>query len=400
MKNILFVDDEPKILDALRRMLRPLRSQWHMQFVASGQEALDILAQVPFDVVVSDMRMPGIDGAQLQREVMRRYPQTVRIILSGQSDFDLVLKSVGPAHQFLAKPCDAEQLKSTVARSCALRDRLAEIRLVQIASQICALPSLPSLYAQVVDELHAADASVRKIGDVVARDVAMTAKVLHLINSSFLGNLRPVSDAAQAATLLGLDTIKSLVLSVGIFAEQDVTAIPGLTLDDIVEHSMQVAALARSIAQAEGCSKLVVDLAFTGGALHEVGHLILMAHLGDEWTNAIALARVENLSLSEAEERTIGATHAELGGYLLGLWGLPDQIVEAALFHHTPRAVAAAGFTPLTAVHVADALLRHAETPTAGGELDLEYVRQIGFEQRIDAWTALANERSIGGYQR
>ena len=98
MRRVLFVDDEPKILEGLQRMLRSMRHEWEMEFALGGPSAMEALNSRPFDVVVTDMRMPGMDGAMLLSQVRGLHPQIVRIVLSGHSDQELVLSSVGPAH--------------------------------------------------------------------------------------------------------------------------------------------------------------------------------------------------------------------------------------------------------------------------------------------------------------
>src|SRR3972149_9633005 len=163
-KRILFVDDQPNVLDGLRRTLRSHRDTGEMEFAEGGQEALSLLKQRPFDVVVSDMRMPGIDGNQLLNTVKQEYPDSVRIVLSGQSDRGAIMRSVGPAHQYLAQPCDTETLKSTITRACALRDKLAQPALTRVISRITTLPSAPATYAQLLDELNSPDASVKRVG--------------------------------------------------------------------------------------------------------------------------------------------------------------------------------------------------------------------------------------------
>ena len=126
MINILFVDDESNILQGLQRMLRPMRHDWQMYFAESGADALALLAENPIDVVISDMRMPRMDGAQLLHDIRDRYPQIVRIILSGYSEKEMIVRSVHSAHQYLMKPCDPEILRETISRACALRDLLAD----------------------------------------------------------------------------------------------------------------------------------------------------------------------------------------------------------------------------------------------------------------------------------
>jgi CheY-like chemotaxis protein len=208
MRRILFVDDEPKVLAWLERMLRSMRHEWEMEFAKSGPEALEALAARPFDVVVSDMRMPGMNGTQLLAEVMQRHPQVVRIILSGNADHETGMKSVGPAHQFLTKPCDVEVVKTTVGRACALRDLLADERLRLLVSQMQSLPSLPSLYEELVRELQLPNASLKRVGEIISKDVGMTAKILQMVNSAFFGLRREVSSIGRALTLLGLENVK------------------------------------------------------------------------------------------------------------------------------------------------------------------------------------------------
>jgi len=218
-KRVLFVDDEPRILDGLKRMLRHMRDEWEMSFVESGEAALKVLESARFDVVVSDMRMPGMDGAELLTRVMERYPQIVRIVLSGHADKEMILKTVRPAHQYLSKPCDPEKLRSTVARASALRGLLADELLKQLVSQMSTLPSAPSLYNEVMNELRSGEGSVQRVGEIVSKDVGMTAKILQVVNSAFFGVPRHVESPAQAVSLLGLETIKALALSAQVFSQ-------------------------------------------------------------------------------------------------------------------------------------------------------------------------------------
>ena len=187
MKKILFVDDEPHILSGLQRMLRGNRNEWEMQFVGSGAEALAKLAAAPFDVIVTDMRMPGMDGAELLTRVRANFPDVVRICLSGYSSVESAMKVVGLAHQYLSKPCDPNVLKTTIVRACALRDHLHDPLLRQALSRMENVPSLPTNYQAILAELNCPEPSLAKIGEVISQDIAMTAKILQLVNSSFFG---------------------------------------------------------------------------------------------------------------------------------------------------------------------------------------------------------------------
>lgn len=395
MRKIVFVDDEPRILEGLQRMLRPLRHEWEMSFAGSGDEALRILASRPFDVVVTDMRMPGMNGAALLAEVRQRHPQVVRIILSGYSDLELICKSVGPAHQYLSKPSDAETIKLTVGRACALRDLLADDALQLLVSKLQSLPSLPVLYTELMAELQAADPSIKKVSEIIARDLGMTVKILQMVNSAFFGIRRHVSSPTEAVSLLGLDTIVTLALTVQIFSQLDQARMPGFSPDALFAHSQRVACFAKRIARAEGADPKVFNDAFTAGLLHDVGQLLLAANQPQQYAEVLKLAQTEQLPLDRAERHVFGATHSEVGAYLLGLWGLPTPIVEAVAFHHLPGLCLAAGFGPLTAVHVGNALaheLRAANQEGCCPVFDLDYLTTIGLQDRLPAWRAVCAE--------
>src|SRR6266446_223491 len=222
-KRILFVDDEPMVLDGLQRMLRPMRAEWEMVFVASGSEALELMGQAPFDVVVSDMRMPQMNGAELLAEVLKRYPQTVRLILSGHADKDLILKCVGSTHQYLAKPCRPEHLKAAITRAGELNESLKDKGLRNLISCMERVPSMPKLYIEIVEKLEDPGVGLDVIGDIIGKDIGMAAKILKLVNSSFFGLGREISEPAEAVSYLGVETIKSLVLCVQVFTQFEST---------------------------------------------------------------------------------------------------------------------------------------------------------------------------------
>ena len=247
-KRVLFVDDEPKVLDGLRRMLRKMRNEWEMEFATSGTEALEAIRKQPFDVVVSDMRMPGMDGAELLTKVREICPTAVRLILSGHSEKEMILKSVGPTHQFLAKPCDADTLKATVARACALRELLANEQLKGVVSGVKSLPSMPGLYTQLVEVLQSPDSSLQDVAAIIGGDIGMTAKILQLVNSAFFGLRRHIEGPAQAITYLGLDTVSAVVLTAGAFAEFEDSREATEVAETLYPHSITAGSLAGHIA--------------------------------------------------------------------------------------------------------------------------------------------------------
>ena len=391
VRRILFVDDEPLVLAGLQRMLRPMRSEWQMAFVESGAAALELLGRERFDVVVSDMRMPGMDGSQLLSEVMNRHPHMVRIILSGHSDKEMILRSVGSTHQFLSKPCEAEMLKQTVLRACGLREILTQESLTQLVSRVHTLPSLPTLYRDIIEELQSPSASIQKVGQIISRDIGMSAKILQLVNSAFFGLRKHVSTPLQAVNLLGLETIKALVLSSQVFGQFEDGAGRAFDHATLWRHSVFVGTMARRIALSQGVDKSVVEDSLTAGLLHDLGVLLVASQMPDAYREVEETARARGIKRWEAEQEVLGATHAGLGGYLLGLWALPTPIVEAVALHHSPQLAASRQFTPLTAVHAANAF-DVAVDPVSQPELCIDYLVSLDLHDRIPVWQELCVE--------
>jgi HD-like signal output (HDOD) protein len=387
MKHILFVDDEPKVLQGIQRQLYGMRNEWKMSFAAGGAKALEFMETSPVDVIVTDMMMPCMDGAQLLTEVMRRHPNTVRIVLSGHVDRESVFRLVGPAHQYLSKPCEAEELRSAVTRAFALRDLLSNEQLKQLATRTKSLPALPALYTQLTKELEKEDPSVESIANIIVKDLGMTAKILQLVNSSFFGLPQQTNDPAEAVAYLGLATVRALVLSLQVFSQFDNKKILGFSIDTLAEHCWMTGAYARKIAQLEGADSKVQDQCFLAGLLHDVGQLVLAAGLPEQYGRVLERARVNNQSVWTSEMEEFGATHAEVGGYLLGLWGLPNGVVEAVALHHRPIDSVAHGFSPVVAVHIANSFAHdktntHPEWP--GNRVDEECLEKFSLKVLLD----------------
>lgn len=393
-RRILFVDDEPNLLEGLKRMLRPMRQEWDMHFATGGHEALAFLEHTPADVVVSDVRMPIINGIQLLTEVKQRYPQTVRILLSGQSDEEMTLSAIRPAHQYLAKPCDADVLKRTIDRTCTLGDLLGNTELQQLVSQVDALPTLPHLYRELEHLLQAPDCSLERVAAVIGKDVGMTSQILKLVNSAFFGVQKHISNPIQAVLFLGVETVKTLVLSLQIFQQLEAKVAGDFAPDRFCRHSLAIGAYARKIMVAEKAEAQMVEETLTAGMLHDLGVLVLASYFPDRYQETLMLAHEQKIPLHEAERQTLGGpSHAEVGAYLLGLWGLPTPIIEAVACHHDPMRSPHGQFSPLTAVHVAnalvsaegDGLLANGITP----QLHMEYLEQLGLSDRVPIWKNL-----------
>ncbi len=390
---ILFVDDEVSILDGLRRLLRPLRDEWEVFTANGGLEALALLEREPLDVIVSDMRMPGIDGAQLLEAVRKQHPHMVRIVLSGQSDQETLLRSIGPVHQYLNKPCDLGLLKTAVSRSRALRLAIHDPAVADLAAGITSLPSLPELYVKILTCLRSPDPSIARLGEIVAQDIGMSARVLQLVNSALFSLPRTITSPTEAVSLLGIDAVRMMTLAVEIFTHSTNAPAGGVTTEALWQHSLMVAHLAKAIAQAERQSPDLCNAAFSAGLMHDCGKLVLAHHLPERYRLMLANGPLAHRNVEIAEHETLGVSHTNVGGYLLSLWGLPDALIEAVVFHHHPNKCPAMGFTPMTAVHIAERFEHCCANPLADAvetHLDNEYIARLGLAQRIPAWTAIA----------
>jgi HD-like signal output (HDOD) protein len=392
-KKLLFVDDEPLVLQGLKRALRSMSGDWEMEFVGSGEEALVFLAATPFDVVVSDMRMPGMTGAELLNRVAELYPKTVRLILSGHADRDLTARCVGSTHQYLSKPCEPDDIRSAVSRAAWLEKVLQSECLQLLFRQIKYLPTVPSLYLDLVETLKRSDASLEDVGRVIGKDPVTTAKILRICNSVMFGSGHAIDSPEAATVYLGLDATRALVLSLGAFSQFEQARLGGMTVDALWRHSRSVATLAKQIARLQTEDLKVIDEAFVAGMLHDLGKLVMAARLPDEYAEVARLASADRLELWAAEEQVLGANHGEAGGYLLGLWGLSVPIVEAITFHHRPSHGSHPEFTPLTAVHAADVLVHEAnpnDSRFIPARLDLEYLESLRLTDRLSLWRQAA----------
>jgi HD-like signal output (HDOD) protein len=354
MKRILFVDDEPAMLEGLRSRLRVLRSRWIMLFAGSGEEAMTQMEQEPVDVIVTDMRMPGMDGADLLRRVCARWPETIRIVLSGFAQEEQSARLLTVAHQYLSKPCDALQIENMIDRCMCLHGLLADARLRAVVGGMAQLPAIPETFARLREAMARPETPVREISRIIYEDAAIAAKVLQVVNSAFFRLARRIARVDQAVSYLGFNAIRSLVMSVEVFGVwQGGNAPRGLEPQRLQQHAQRVAAAARSL-----CDRMsLADDALLAGLFHNIGYWVLLPDYSKQLQQAHELACTQGLAVYEAERTVIGASQAEVGAYLLGLWGLPYSVIEAVAFQDSPQVAIHTGFDALAALVVAKSLV-------------------------------------------
>ncbi len=393
LQSILFVDSERFVHKALQRSFRDMRDLWRIHFVAHPTEGLALMARETVDIVITEMVFAGGSGHDFLETVRNRYPQTVRIILSGYVDRTIILQSVDLAHQFLSKPCDDADLKATIARAIFIKDLLANEALKQVVARTDSLPSLPAHYLELIEVLESEEASIKTVADLLAGDLGLVTKLLKLVNSSYFGFSQRIVNPVKAVSLLGLDLIQAFVLAAGIFDQYKRLKLHGISIEQMWTHAMTTAAIAKTIAQSSGMDRKAIDLAFMAGMLHDTGKLLLAAHLPASYKAVIRHMKRHRCDMISAEMPLLGTTHAAVGAYLLGLWGLPDTIIDAVAFHHSPALKADQGFGAVAVTHIADAfangaaVLRRTQSLIDG--LDYVFLEKIGMRDRIPAWRML-----------
>jgi HD-like signal output (HDOD) protein/ActR/RegA family two-component response regulator len=388
VKRILFVDDVPAVLGALRKLLHAERGRWRTCFATGGHEALEQLAEAPVDVIVSDMRMSGMDGVSLLERVRDRYPDVIRIVLTGYSDTKAVARASAVAHRWVLKPCPWEDLRSLLERSCALQDLLKSEALRRTVGGLGTLPAAPRTYHALTEALSDPDVELERLASIVEQDIGMTSRVLQFVNSAYFGFAQRVTGIEAAIVALGRNPLRHLALTFEVFAGfRGGLEAEGLSFNDLEAHALLTARLARRlVTETEQANS-----AFAAGLLHDAGRLVLMSRMPEAYGDALRHAQARGIALHQAEKELLGADHAEVGAYLLGIWGLPHAIVEPVAFHHTPARFGA-GAPVMEAIGHADALAHEARPVGPPGVIVVapEQIERLNRAAQAKEWRELA----------
>lgn len=363
VKKVLLVEDEPALIEGLERRLNRAQPKWQMIAVPSAAQAITALQASSYDAIVADMRLARMDGARLLELASVKSPETIRIVLSGLSDEGQVMRLVPLAHQYIAKPCEPHRLEQIIERCMQLQELLRGPRVRAAVGRIRSLPALPRVYARLREATAREDTTAAQVAQIISADSALTAKVLHVANSAFFRQARAISRIEQAVVHLGFNAIRNLALSAEVFCAWPQGGAPaGFEPERLQEHAQHVASAARALARRSPWA----DDALLAGLLHDIGYWVLLQQCPQEMSRAIKLAAERGLPLHEAERVVLEATHAEVGAYLLGLWGLPYPILEAVALHHNPMLAPQSEFDLLAAVAVAQELIAGSEPHRKG----------------------------------
>ncbi|MEI6211218.1 MAG: response regulator [bacterium] len=385
---VLLVDDEVMLLKVIQMAMRAT-IECEVLTATSGAQALRIMEQENIDVVVSDIGMPGMDGATLISVVSELYPKTTRMVFTAlRANNDIGFRTAGSAHQFFLKPTAISLIAERIKSVQRLRNNLPTQGMDLIVSHIRSLPSLPAIYTELDQELNNPNSSMVSVGKILEKDIAMSAKVLQLVNSAFFGMHERVTRPAQAVVLLGGEVMKSLLLGLHLITSWKTSYTPYFSIQELWRHGLSVAAGAQAIALAEGCTREQADEFYAAGLFHDIGKIIIADNLPESCDHIQKLVRERGLSTRQAEREVLGATHAEAGAYLMALWGFSDNIVNACAFHHQPSVLESKGFSPVAAVHCAN-VFDHGDAlrgKSIAEVLDQEYITREGWASKIEAW--------------
>lgn len=401
---ILFVDENQDVLDGFKRVLFKMRKEWDMDFVSGGESALEKLEQKSYNAVISDINMPVISGIELFEIVRENHPGTARIFISESADMKILIEVLGTAHQFLVKPVDPQVLKHTLSRVMSIRNYLKDSKLSKLVNKIVSLPSQPEVHLQLLQAISTS--SLKEIAKIIEKDPAIAAKVLQLVNSPLLGIRKRIESIHHAITMIGVDILKALVLSLEIFSKFRLTGPSRKELDEIFNHCCTVAHYARIIAMEITNDRTTANDAYIGGLLHDIGKVIILSEFNDSYfkikdrylQSQRRSDQVKTFSF-QVEKEILGVGHAKLGAYLLELWGLPEILVETTAYHHSIGEYYYKMFSPVTAVHIADAVKRSETGGTAAmtelpAGLDLAYLEGLNMNimEKIPASINKINE--------
>ena len=390
--SILFVDDEKLILNGLKRPLHSMRHAWDMTFVESGREGLEILAKKKIDLIISDMCMPEMDGAAFLRAARESYPQTIRTILSGHSGEALTLETLKPAHKFLHKPCPSEKIIDWVNKILFFRQILPNTELQSFLNGIGVLPSQPLFFPMILEAI--AQGSPQKVGESIAFDVNMAANIMKATLNAFFVQPTRLPTLEEAAKTLSLDLLFELVSSKNIFASYNSSISLDFPVDTFWRHCLRTAKYAKTIASMESSDPLFINQCYLGGLFHDLGKFLLHSHYGQNYIDLLKETSNQNKEVFHLEMANLNCCHGMAGAYLLGIWGLPMEIVEAVAFHSRPSRMKKYTVSPLCIVHVANAF-DHIFFQTSNDDpirkLDMPFLQQTITKEKLQAWRYACN---------
>lgn len=395
-RTIYIVDDQDQVLETAVLIVRGVLPEAEVTGFMNPQDALAAVKANPPDLILSDHMMPQMHGAELLDAVRIASPSTVRIIMSGYVAIDR-LTVITSAHQYVAKPFDAGELKELLERTFAAQDRLGQTGLRDVVTSLRTLPSLPQVRHTLLLELQDEYGATANIGNLIAQDAGLTAKVLQFANSPLFGREYLVTNPADAVSCLGTAIVAAIVMAQTLFKHYTDNSHPEVNLRQIWNHCWETAAFTQFFCREKGLVRGTCEEGFLAGLLHETGRLVLVDNFPDKYQAACDAARAAKSPLVPRLRDVFGTTPAAVGAYLLDLWGMPSGVVRAIAFLEKPEDEHAKSFSLATGLYIADHIASRRFPPDPFPPMDWNrlYVRSMGGPEELAAWERKAkSERS------
>ncbi len=331
-KTILIVDAEEQILKALKRVF--LQTDYNVYQAASGTIALDILDKERIDLIITDIRMPELDGYQLLTKVKAMYPEVIRLVLSGYADEKAIFKLLNAnlAKMCIYKPWDNQEMLNIIKHVFELNRILSENSILQIINKIDNLPFVSFIYNDLC-VLIENDASIVEIEKLLMKDQALSAAILRIVNSAFY-NVKTGS-LKKAITYIGLTHIKSIAFTAGISYNKALDINLAKSYQLFSKHSLLTNKICNQVYPKLFSKEMPSDSTCVG-LLLEIGRVVLMSNFPKQYKKIISLEGIDKRPLYQLEKEILGIAYHEMSSYLLNWWGLPYCLIEATLYHHSP----------------------------------------------------------------
>ncbi len=385
--NILFVDDEVDILEGFKRMLFSMKSHWGMYFAKNGYEALSILSSREIDVIISDFKMPQMNGLDLLNITKDQFPFTIRILLTGLNDEYKFLNSLNYIHKIIFKPCEASYIKNIIVSALELKKFVKNKDLMRLIHNVAALPAQPDIYFEIENELRNEDVSFEALALIIAKEPALVAQILHIVNSGFFGLSRNINNITEALSFLGINSVKSIILFLNTFTNPNNKPAINTYCKRIAVHSLIVANIAKNIGKELKLSRDTIDILFVSGLLHDIGKLVFV-YIPDFLENKKTLIETWDISECEAENMLTRTTSNLVGAYLLGIWGFPPSVFNTVGNYCYPKLDSNNKITPELIIKIANQLAKYDLDIFDRKKLDLDWeqIELANLAESIELW--------------
>lgn len=386
---VLFVDDDQSLLKGLVRSCYSLNQELEVTTALGPEEGLKILEAKPFDALVTDLHMPGMNGAELLQQVRERHPSVLRFVLSGEAKPEIFLKASSHALQCFSKPCDVSIIISAISEAVRLLAEIPDKNLTQLLTSLGGMPACTATLQTLHKILNDPMSDVSDVVEGVRKSPGLVARLLKVANSPFFGHSGRVSTLDDAIGLLGMDSVASMIGTQQLFQKIAPASASGISVDELWQHSSFCSGLVRTLGPKAKIPYKLCREAVTAALLHDIGKLVMACANPSGYSAAITRSMADRIPLWQAEHPIFQCSHAEVGSKLLKLWGFPEVIHRSVACHHTPHRDGSAAVTPAALIHVGDYIAHHLSQSKSPYLLDSAYLASVNLPSKAEEWLRL-----------